>query len=947
MPQIQYVAFRPGKGFPGLVFLLAFAALVLAALTPVAAMAAGGVRLTHIAVGYTHSCGLTTGGGVMCWGENSHGQLGNGLGGMSTPPSPDPVHVAGLAGGVVDLSLGQAHSCALTAGGQVKCWGWNGNGQLGIGRVDAGSSTPVTVSGLESVARISSGEAHTCALTAGGGVVCWGRNGSGELGGGTIGIDSSTPVAVPGLGSGAIDIVAGSSHTCALTPTGGVKCWGDNSTGQLGNGTIGSGGSTPVNVSGLISGVTALSGGGTHNCALTTGGGVKCWGINWAGQLGDGTNTTAPAPVDVTGLTDGIVAVTAGKLGSTCAVTASGGIKCWGLNDHGQLGDGTKINRNTPVNVVGLPAGLLRTGSPSEGGPGVLKPILADLPTSTTVQVGSGSYHTCAFTSWSGDSPYQCWGGNDLGQLGKGTVGADQAAPAPVKNTFHSPPLQWLVAGSLHTCALTPAGAVKCWGFNNVGQLGDGTNQTRTTPEQVVGMADGVTGLAAGDTHTCALTSTGGIKCWGWNNNGQLGNGSNSSSNTPVNVVGLTDIITGFAAGRGHTCALTSAGGVKCWGENNNGQLGNGSNSPSNTPVNVTGLATGVTAIAAAGDHTCALTAAGGVKCWGWNGSLDHTSNTPVDVVGLPSAGATAIAAGGSHTCALVLDNLRNTGVMCWGENTYGEAGNGTTAPFGTFSAAASVIGLSSGIKAIAAGGNHTCALTAGGVSCWGNNPRGQLGDGTNTNRVIPVNVMGLQGGATMLAAGRAHTCAATGTGASPVLCWGDNAFGQFGDGTTGNTSNVPVPSKWLTADGLVEDDKGTVIIPPDPDTWIDIPPQTVVTPTVVTYTQVPPVTPPNGLQQIGNAFTLLPDDDAKPPIHMYFHDQLSGGLLRALAGNFDETTVNLYHDDNGTWVPVLPCEGCSVNPVSHTLVALINAWGRYAVMASAGYRIYLPMMLR
>ncbi len=353
----EYTPCRSRKGFPGQALLFALAALVAGALVPVAAGAAAGIQLTHIAVGSTHSCGLTTGGGVMCWGEASHGQLGNGQGDMFTPPSPVPVAVAGLARGVVDLALGGVgHSCALMADGQVKCWGWNGNGQLGIGRIDAGTSTPLTVVGLGvPVTKITAGEYHTCALTAGGQMACWGNNVSGQLGSGTIEMTSSTPVIVPGLGGSIIDIAAGSSHTCALMTGGGVKCWGDNSIGQLGNGATGTGGSAPVNVAGLTSGVAALSAGGTHTCALTTGGGVKCWGNNYGGQLGNGTaGGLSSVPVDVNGLSSGVVSVKAGS-GSTCAVISTGGIKCWGGNDRGQIGDGTKTNRANPVDVIGLP----------------------------------------------------------------------------------------------------------------------------------------------------------------------------------------------------------------------------------------------------------------------------------------------------------------------------------------------------------------------------------------------------------------------------------------------------------------------------------------------------------------------------------------------------------------------------------------------------------------
>ncbi|MBI4518809.1 MAG: hypothetical protein HY699_23695 [Deltaproteobacteria bacterium] len=216
-----------------------------------------------------------------------------------------------------------------------------------------------------------------------------------------------------------------------------------------------------------------------------------------------------------------------------------------------------------------------------------------------------------------------------------------------------------LAAGSSHTCALTAAGGVKCWGNNDFGRLGDGTMTSRSsTPVDVSGLSSGMTAVTAGDYHTCALTAAGGVKCWGYNAKGQLGDGTSTQRLTPVDVIGLTGSATAVAAGGRHTCALTAAGGVKCWGYNVEGQLGDGTTTDRTTPVDVSGLTSGVTAVAAWDYHTCALTAAGGVKCWGYNGAGqlgDGTTTqrtTPVDVSGLTS-GVTAVTADGMHTCAL------------------------------------------------------------------------------------------------------------------------------------------------------------------------------------------------------------------------------------------------------------------------------------------------------
>jgi hypothetical protein len=197
-----------------------------------------------------------------------------------------------------------------------------------------------------------------------------------------------------------------------------------------------------------------------------------------------------------------------------------------------------------------------------------------------------------------------------------------------------------IAAASGHTCALTSAGGVKCWGSNYFGQLGDGTTTDRHTPVDVSGLQSGVAALAAGFGHTCALTSAGGVTCLGWNAYGQLGDGTTIERHTPVDVSGLQSGVAALAAGDFHTCALTSAGGVKCWGRNEYGQLGDGTTTDRNIPVAVSGLASGVVALAAGEAHTCAVTNDGGVQCWGDNSSGqlgDGTTTvriTPVAVVG-------------------------------------------------------------------------------------------------------------------------------------------------------------------------------------------------------------------------------------------------------------------------------------------------------------------------
>ena len=654
--------------------------------------------------GSSHTCAVTTGGGLKCWGLNVDGQLGDGTSGFGSD-RPTPVDVVGLTSGVAAVSAGDSHTCALTTAGGLKCWGTNLNGQLGDGRamgIGSGSTTPVDVVGLTSgVAAVSAGHSHTCALTTAGGVKCWGFSGNGQLGNGTSGFGSNrpTPVDVVGLTSGVAAVSAGSNHTCALTTEGGLQCWGS---GGLGAGTLTTRTATPVDVVGLTSGVAAVSAGGEHTCALTTAGGLKCWGFVFSGQLRDATLATLTSlttPVDVTGLTSGVAAVSAGA-SHTCAVTTAGGLKCWGFNGSGRLGDGTLMDRSTPVDVVGLTSGVAAVsagdrhtcamttggglkcwgrnfeGQLGDGTP-TFRTTLVDVVglTNGVAAVSAGFQHTCALTTSGG---LKCWGWNGSGRLGDGTL-MDRSTPVDVAGLTSG--VAAVSAGSGHTCAVTTAGGLKCWGFNGSGRLGDGTLMDRSTPVDVVGLTSGVAAVSAGAAHTCAVKTGGGLKCWGFGSVAPLTSGAPTPTPVPSPTpTPAQPAATAVSAGGRHTCAVTTAGGLKCWGSNFFGQLGDGTTTFRGMPVDVSGLTSSVAAVSAGSDHTCAVVTAGGLKCWGRNGSgqlgdgtaADRT--TPVDVVGLTS-GVAAVAAGIDHTCAVTTAGRLN----CWGSDGSGQLGAGTT----------------------------------------------------------------------------------------------------------------------------------------------------------------------------------------------------------------------------------------------------------------------------
>ncbi len=728
--------------------------------------------------GLDHSCLLDSSSQVRCWGRDDYGQLGLGAAtGLQTVPALTSV------GGVVDLAAGARHTCALLSAGTVKCWGRNNAGQLGNAS-NSGSETPnptpLDVTGLTDVVAIAAGGEHSCALMADATVRCWGSNSGGQLGraanAGT-GTPNPTPLAVSGIAD-ALELAAGGSHSCILTATGAGKCWGRNVSGQLGNGSTGVAvQATPVDVSGLT-GAHSLTLGANHSCVLTSAGSAKCWGEVGFGQLGSGGGDNS-MPADVVGLA-GATSITAGSR-HTCATLASGGAKCWGANNQGQLGNPLLAGEifavlPLPVEVVGL---------------------------AQAVSVTAGDSHSCAITRFGG---VLCWGTNNQGQQGADAFFPWRVAPAPVveaaagvlraTRTYTvdgnpvTQPVQTIAAGRSTTCTLTAARTPLCWGRNDFGQVGNGTTTNAWSPVRLSGLRSNVAELAAGQFHTCALAGDGTVYCWGVNHQGQLGiDTAFGTRNAPNQVPGLTGM-TAITAGDQHTCALSGTGEVWCWGDDLHGQLGDGGSSVSSfTPRLVSGV-TGVVAIDAGSKHTCALTSFGETFCWGDNVRSqlgDGSTTTRAAAVAAVAFynNVIAISAGGLHTCVLYADATAS----CIGDNSGGQLGNGT---FLQGSTAQAVTNLS-GIVHLAAGLEHTCAVTSSGAMwCWGDNAHDQLGDPDIVRSNVPVAIAGPGSGMLRTAAGWQHSCALSAAGT--LGCWGRNEFGELG---RGNLAPVGRPA-WI-----------------------------------------------------------------------------------------------------------------------------------------------------
>ena len=683
------------------------------------------------------NCYLSNG-SLKCWGYNHQGAVGD----NTYWDRPTPVPVSGLTSGVSAASAGVGFACAIVSG-TVKCWGDNRAGQLG-NDLALYQALPADVAGLGgSASLIAAGFDHACAL-AGGSVKCWGLNANGQLGSGSTINQSPVPLTVNNLPAGIQALVGGGAHTCALTASGGVKCWGYNFQGQLGNSSNADSG-VPVDVTGLASGVTALAAGYEHTCALVNGG-VQCWGLNY---------TNKPAPV--AGLASGVTALVSGS-SHLCAIH-NGAMVCWGDNQGGQLGNGSLTGSAVPVVVSGLGGSV------------------------TAIGAGGG---TCAVAN----GQLYCWGGDDYGQLGRGTM--TQTTVPWVLNDLEGQTVTSIKSGSLHTCALTSAGRVLCWGMNMHGELGDGKGEVvplfSALPVQVSGITGGASVIGGGETYSCAVVN-GGAWCWGSNYYGELGDGTQDRRLVPVAVSGLSQGVTALSSAPHvddtfHTCAVVN-GGAMCWGSNYAGELGNASNTGSKVPVAVTGLSGGVTDITVGTYHSCAVVS-GGAKCWGSNsfGELgdnkaEARSNTPVNVTSLGS-GVTALAAGDYSTCAIV-----NGGVKCWGHNEHGQLGNFYTSDSAT---PVQVYGLTSGVTAISVGGDQACAVKDGNVWCWGQNTVSPLNNGQFQDSLSPVQISGLSG-VTGISAGAVHDCALTG---GQVRCWGEDNYGQLGVGRM-YQSSIPV----------------------------------------------------------------------------------------------------------------------------------------------------------
>jgi alpha-tubulin suppressor-like RCC1 family protein len=527
-----------------------------------------------------------------------------------------------------------------------------------------------------------------------------------------------------GSGTGWAAVTAGGRHTCATRTDGTLWCWGRNNLGQLGDGTT-TDSPAPSQV-GTSYGWVGPSVGYQHTCATRSDASIWCWGWNSSGQLGDTTKATRTSPVRVAS-PRAFASVAAGYR-HTCALS-SGLMYCWGWNGAGQLGDRTTTDRLVPV--------------------GVQLPMLA-------ARVVTGSDHSCAVDATANSSLW-CWGFNGSGQDGDGTTGNLDVPTAVGQHV-------WVRVSSSNgsTCAIRGDGSLWCWGENIYGKLGDGTTIRRLVPTRIGTFTDWLA-VAADASGTCGLRGTGTPWCWG--RSADLG-----QHLTPTQVPSAQNSLRSLEMRNNHACGIDVNRALWCWGVNSSGELGDGTLTDRPAPVRV-GTDANWVRVTTGVWHTCGIRTDGSAWCWGNNGNGqlgDLTTvqyrNTPTLVVAYPGP-FNDVSAGYHGSCGL---RGSTPGLMaCWGAVPADFRGDGVTqyaqVHMGEW--------------------DHGCARKPNGTLwCWGGNTYGQIGDGTTIARSTPVQV-GTATDWVTADMGQVSGCGIRGLGV--LYCWGNNDYGQVGDGTT------------------------------------------------------------------------------------------------------------------------------------------------------------------
>ena len=686
-----------------------------------------------VAVGSKHMCAIDSNSALKCWGSNSYGQVGNGT---TTSSSTPQIIDSGVS--YQSVSAGALHTCAITTSGVLKCWGDYNYGKLGISGASTFVTSPTVVDAGTTYLKVSAGDNGTCAITTSGILKCWGCNSYGEVGNGTT-TTQTTPVTI-NSGTNYSIVAVGVYHTCAITSAGALQCWGNNASGELGDNRNESYSTLPITVTSGTAYSTVAAGGG-FACAITSANLLKCWGAADNGEVANGTTTAVyyPGSVDSSVTYSSVFAAT----NHACALSTAGLMKCWGLNAYGEVADGTNATRLTPtavdtstvyttaavglVNTCGITsAGALKCsgsnsdGQAPDGSTPVTKSTKQVLSLSSYKAVSAGYYHTCAINL---KNNLECWGLNSDGQLGDGTL-VNHLVPYKIDNpnTYSS-----IAAGASHTCGLNASQKIECWGDNSDSAVGNNSTSDQTTPV-LIDSTNSYSMVATGNSQSCGITLSGSLRCWGYNQDGSL-LGSGTADVTSPQTVDSTNSYSFVSIGNTHSCAITAAGRLRCWGLNDSGQLGNSSITIGTTVTPLTDIDTAHTYIfvAAGFNETCGITDSNDLYCWGSNtsGKLGDGTTTDRYVPTLIDSGVKyrKVTVAATYACGLTTSNV----LKCWGSNAVYTLGTGNT----TSSTTPTVIDSANTYIDVSARYLTTCGVTtSNSLKCWGYDPYGQTGDG-------------------------------------------------------------------------------------------------------------------------------------------------------------------------------------------------------------------------
>ncbi|WP_413580414.1 Ig-like domain-containing protein [Bdellovibrio sp. HCB288] len=712
-------------------------------------------------------CAIYTGGILKCWGSNTDGMLGAGISDAGT--TVPTVINAGTT--YSHVAPGEWHTCAITTGGDLQCWGYRSNHRIGDGNQIGNATAPVTIG--TGYSNLGIGINTTCAIKSGQ-VYCWGQNIT------TAGGYWTTPTLInPGGANPFVSVDLGYDSVCALNNINELYCFGGNAFGQLGDGST-----TAVNppvASPAVTNVSKISinwnnSGQPHACALSTTGTVSCWGINTYGYLGDNSTTTRTSPTLVTGsatYTDISVGAT-----TACAIVDNGSVNCWGSNSN----NATNISYGW---LLGLGNSLLTATA-------LVPTPIADTKTYTKIFSGG---NTCGITT---DGRVKCWGEVDFLGLGDDS-GISRWAP---KEADPGQKYKSVSMGGFG-CGITTSDQLKCWGKNVDSSgvywsIGDDTKLYRPSPV-ILDRGQTYSKVAIGYNHACAITTDQTLKCWGMNNYGQIGSGLAGPTwdkITPFIVDGNTRYID-VAAGNYHTCGITVQNDLKCWGFGGYGQVGLGYTTTYVYSPTLVTAGTKYISVKAGAYHTCALTQGNDMYCWGYNSRYEVGDGTATlrDAPTAVSGGLkfTHIAISASDSSAASCGLATNQKVYCWGSNFHATTGTGADRTTPT------EISLSAAYSELAGNGVNMCAKRISNNSwyCWGlsdNSTQGTGGNGTANNSSSPTMVFGGEN-YSVVGVGRNASCAIAPDGT--LKCWGTST--NFPDHSIFHSWYTPIDvTKWI-----------------------------------------------------------------------------------------------------------------------------------------------------